>query len=280
MGFDCAASLMAYTPAGTLSQLPELLPLDYLFKRRAVGFLRGSWLDANTSWLGFKACNSTADHGDLDAGTWVLEMGGQRWAIDLGSGNYGLKGYWDKGSKDGQRYSYYRKSTRGHNTLTFNGFDGHPGPSNQGVGAAYNTVISKFDATKKSATVDMSPAYQAFAQRVVRSFAWDSRAMRTLTVTDEIRAPKQPAVQNLTWAMHTRASVTVEDGGRSAVLRQGGVALLATVLTPPGATFSVAELSGVNAPQKSNVGVRKLLVVLQDASAVPKIAVTLALVEN
>ena len=68
MGFDCAASLMAYTPAGTLSQLPELLPLDYLFKRRAVGFLRGSWLDANTSWLGFKACNSTADHGDLDAG--------------------------------------------------------------------------------------------------------------------------------------------------------------------------------------------------------------------
>ena len=53
------------------------------------------------------------------------------WAIDLGSGSYSLHGYWTKSSKDGARYSYYRKSTRGHNTLTFGGFDGHPGPSNQ-----------------------------------------------------------------------------------------------------------------------------------------------------
>ena len=53
------------------------------------------------------------------------------WAIDLGSGSYSLRGYWTKSSKDGARYSYYRKSTRGHNTLTFGGFDGHPGPSNQ-----------------------------------------------------------------------------------------------------------------------------------------------------
>ena len=80
--------------------------------------------------------------------------------------------------------------------------------------------------------------------------------------------------------MHTRASVAVKDGGRSAVLRQGGVALLATVLAPPGASFSVAELAGIRAPQKSNVGVRKLLVVLQNANAVPKIVVTLALLEN
>ena len=92
---------MAYTPAGSLSQLRKLLPLDYLFAFRNIGFFRGSWSDANTSWLGFKAANSTADHGDLDAGTFVLEMGGERWAVDLrsgnydlGSGNYGLKGYW------------------------------------------------------------------------------------------------------------------------------------------------------------------------------------------
>eukprot|EP01044_Picomonas_judraskeda_P005656 COSAG03_NODE_541_length_7067_cov_2.200201_8_plen_86_part_00 len=29
--------------------------------------------------------------------------------------------YWDQTSKPGARYSFYRKSTRGHNTLTFDG---------------------------------------------------------------------------------------------------------------------------------------------------------------
>ena len=62
------------------------------------------------------------------------------WAIDLGSGSYALRGYWTKSSKDGARYSYYRKSTRGHNTLTFGGWDGHPGPSNQ-LGECSNRLV-------------------------------------------------------------------------------------------------------------------------------------------
>ncbi len=77
-------------------------------------------------------------------------MGGVRWAVDLGADSYGLKGcanarppdignsltvltarvfdvpvlvcrYWTQASKPGARYSFYRKSTRGHNTLTFGG---------------------------------------------------------------------------------------------------------------------------------------------------------------
>lgn len=71
-------------------------------------------------------------------------MAGQRWAVDLGSGNYELKGYWADGTGDGQRYSYYRKSTRGHNTLTFGGWDGRPGPSGQRVDGSRMTLISQF----------------------------------------------------------------------------------------------------------------------------------------
>ena len=86
---------------------------------------------------------------DLDAGTFLFEMAGHRWATDLGADSYGLSGYWSKSSAHGNRYSYCtcsrlllhppartvrapvawlerphptlrpdRKSTRGHNTLT------------------------------------------------------------------------------------------------------------------------------------------------------------------
>ena len=78
MGFSCVASLMAYTAVGSRAELGAVLPLNYLFARRSVGFFRSSWTDEKAAWLGFKGCNSTADHGDLDAGTFVLEMGGQR----------------------------------------------------------------------------------------------------------------------------------------------------------------------------------------------------------
>jgi hypothetical protein len=268
-GFRCVVALAAYSSVGSMRDLPTLLPLDYLFQRRAVGFFRSSWTSANASWLGFKGCNSTAEHGDLDAGTFVLEMAGERWAIDLGGGNYALKGYWDKGSKDGERYSYYRKSTRGHNTLTFGGWDGHVGTSNQKVGGtADRTKITHFrgnDDAKgknKSAVVDMTGAY-VNATSVVRTFTW-SNAMTRLVVSDTFSfANGSPAAaHNATWAMHTRANVTIDatKGNREAVLSQGGVELVAVLKAPvSGAVFTWANVN-LAPPQHSTEGVRKLMV--------------------
>eukprot|EP01051_Picozoa_sp_SAG22_P013044 SAG22_NODE_1418_length_4469_cov_1.911670_1_plen_1205_part_10 len=279
LGFSCVVSLMTYTAVGSVADLGKLLPLDYVFERRAVGFMRGRWGDRNTSWLGFKGCNSTADHGDLDAGTFVLEMGGQRWAIDLGSGNYALQGYWRKESAVGDRYSYYRKSSRGHNTLTFGGWDGDPIPSNQLVGGpgGTETLISDFNSSNKSATVDMTLAYSHFGvTKVLRHFAWDSAAMTRLSITDDIRAVGRfnTAAKNLTWAMHTRANISLD--GRRAVLSQGGMELLVELHEPAEAVFSSSDVQ-LHAPQRSAVGIRKLLVEQPAVSADQQILVTLSM---
>lgn len=279
LGFSCVVSLMTYTAVGSVVDLGKLLPLDYVFEHRAVGFMRGRWGDRNTSWLGFKGCNSTADHGDLDAGTFVLEMGGQRWAIDLGSGNYGLHGYWTKKSAVGDRYSYYRKSSRGHNTLTFGGWDGDPIPSNQLVGGpgGTETLISNFNSSNKSATVDMTPAYSHFGvTKVLRHFAWDSAAMTRLSITDDIRVGQfdTATTKNLTWAMHTRANISLD--GRRAVLSQGGMELLMELHEPAEAVFTSSEVQ-LHTPQRSADGIRKLLVEQPAVSAANKILVTLSL---
>lgn len=58
------------------------------------GSLRQCWDCENSSWAAFKAGDnhyhdttaSHNNHGHLDVGNWVLEMKGQRWAVDLGDG--------------------------------------------------------------------------------------------------------------------------------------------------------------------------------------------------
>jgi hypothetical protein len=65
------------------------------------------------TWLAFKAGNGQANHNDLDAGSFVLEMGGCDWALDLGADSYGLPAYFEKSPAHGKRYAYYRKATAG-----------------------------------------------------------------------------------------------------------------------------------------------------------------------
>ena len=45
------------------------------------------------AYLAFKGGNNTWNHGHLDQGGFVAELAGVRWGFDLGSGNYGLPGY-------------------------------------------------------------------------------------------------------------------------------------------------------------------------------------------
>ena len=95
------------------------------------------------AWLAFKAANGVPNHNDLDGGSFVLEMGGQRWAIDLGADSYQLPGYWTQSNT--ARYRWYRKSTAGHNTLTFNRNDATPGTSGQDPTRAGITQITLFE---------------------------------------------------------------------------------------------------------------------------------------
>merc|ERR1711939_971656 len=53
-------------------------------------------------------------------GDFVLDALGQRWAGELGSGNYLADGYFSSEDQDSERWWYYRKRTEGQNTLTQN----------------------------------------------------------------------------------------------------------------------------------------------------------------
>lgn len=73
-----------------------------------------------------------SQHGNLDAGTFVLEALGERWAGELCHNDYLAPGYFGSEAQDSERWTYYRCMTEGQNTLSFNGQNqlvGHAPPT-------------------------------------------------------------------------------------------------------------------------------------------------------
>jgi hypothetical protein len=292
---NCARLLINYSPAGTDAAI-QALPTAKLFKlsafgwenRNAIGFFRSGWsvesegAHGKHAYLAFKAANGVPNHNDLDGGTFVFEAGGQRWGMDMGGDTYSLKNYFTQNLK--YRYSYYRKSTAGHNTLTFNndgvdqasraGSDQNPGMTGrtqitlfQGSDTEAASTTSENEAVSSSpaySIVDLTAAYSLPGQnstRVERGFAFTASYER-LFIVDEFAFRSGSSPDNVTWSMHTMASIKLQASGSDsgvAVLSLGGATLRATVLEPKGAVFSTASVN-LQPPYNPSVGVSKLLV--------------------
>ncbi len=236
-----ARDLLWYDPAGSESELAKV-GLDTRYTAANLAFFRSSWTDPNAIYLGFKGGDNKANHSHLDLGTFVLDALGQRWAIDLGSDDYNLPGYFGK-----ERYTYYRLSTAGHNTLLLDG-------RNQDVKAAAPLIAFGTNADGGFAVADLTAGYTATgATQVRRGVALLNRRAQVL-IQDEVTASKPTEV---VWGMHTRAEIAV-DGAR-ATLTQKGQTLQAQILAPAGATFASQDVT-IPPPQHPSPGVRKLTV--------------------
>ncbi|WP_439551233.1 heparinase II/III domain-containing protein [Falsiroseomonas sp.] len=244
--------LLWYQPGG---QSPAALglPLDARFRHVEVASLRGAWGDRAASWIAFKGGDNAANHGNLDLGTFVMEAGGERFAIDLGADDYALPGYFSAA----RRFTYYRNATAGQNTLLVDGAD-------QPVAA--RAAITSFRSTPgfAAAVVDLSAGYPALGT-ARRGIALLDR--RVMVVADEVTGS---AGRRLRWQMHTRA--TVELAGGAAVLRQGAAVLHARILEPAGATFTL-DSAARPPPENPNTGVQRLAV---EATGAPRIVVAFA----
>jgi Heparinase II/III-like protein len=250
-----------YVPAPKKTLEPR--DLDRLFRGRVeVAVFRSAWHDPDALWVGVKAGYNQVNHGHLDLGNFELDALGVRWARDLGSDNYNLPGYWDN-KRGGRRWSYYRLNSKSHSVPLLNGENQDP------MGKA---SFTKFESKKSSAcaVIDLTSAYEKYAERVARGVAMiDNRRAVLIQDEFEIRKPCE-----LTWAMTTDAEIAVEAGGL-ARLTLNGKTLIARVLSPDGATFST-ESAEQPPPQKTNKGVRRLLVRLADAKDNVRVAVLLS----
>jgi hypothetical protein len=230
-------------------------PLDARFDSVQVAFFRSAWDDPNAIFVGVKGGDNKAGHAQLDLGTFVLDALGERWALDLGTDNYNLPGYFGK-----QRWTYYRMMTESHNTVLIDG-------ANQDPKAEAKITGSAFDPKLAWVEIDLAAAYPGRVKTFVRRLSLADR--RRVTIEDRIEAP-QPV--DALWGMVTDAEVGLR--GDEATLRKNGKTLRARVEAPDGARFAIASTARP-APENTNTGTCKLVVRLPAKVTAARIAVTL-----
>lgn len=227
------------------------LPLNRYFRGAEVATLRSEWENPKALFAGLKAGDNKANHSHLDLGDFVLDAAGIRWAIDLGSDDYNLPGYF--GNK---RWSYYRLRAEGQNTLVLNPDSG----PDQDPNARASVIKFQSMPNRAFAIADLSEAYRIHAKKVWRGLAMLDR--QRILLQDEIEAEKPV---DAWWFMHTPAGILIEKDGRSALLQQVGTQMRAILLSPPAASFQVMDAQPLpSSPQPEhqakNQNVRKLAI--------------------
>ncbi len=148
------------------------------------------------AFLAIKGGSPSYNHGHADAGSFVLDIQGLRWAFDFGAEDYreveraiGPSGLWSP-EPDSKRWSVFRIGSQGHNTLMIGGRGQDP--------RGFATLSRDGDAV----VVDLSSVYP-MAKKVTRRVSavglLDARVVDTI----EGAAPGT-AVR---WAMNTDAAL-------------------------------------------------------------------------
>ena len=249
--------LVWYEPNLNFAKFSEKLSLDKYFRTTQIVSMRSNWEDSQGIFVGFKAGDNQASHGNLDLGTFVLDALGNRWAVELGPDSYNLPGYFDKNR---QRWTYYRMRAEGQNTLVINP-DGSP---DQNIDAEARVVRINFQPTKAYAITDLTPAYYPDVRKLNRGIALENQRNQVL-IQDEIKADSPVDVF---WFMHTNANIEISEDGQSAILSQNGAKLAAKLLGEGKYRFTQMDAkplptSPMPQEQTENTDVKKLAIKLK-----------------
>ncbi|MDD2600627.1 MAG: heparinase II/III family protein [Kiritimatiellae bacterium] len=164
---------------------------------------RTSWDDQKALFVGFKGGSPSAPHGHMDAGSFVLDYAGIRWAWDLGAEGYhniesrGMNLWSNK--QDSERWTIFRLNNFSHNTLVID---------NQLQLATGCATLKSFKAEPAPETViDLTPVYKGQASSIFRA----GRVLPSgeLQITDTLEGLKPGA--SVRWAMMTKAKATAND---------------------------------------------------------------------
>ena len=159
--------------------------------------------------------------------------------------------------------SYYRLNSKSHSVPLLGG---------EGQDPMATSKFIKFESKKSSAfaLIDLTSAYEKFAKKVTRGLAiLDGR--EAVLVQDEFEIEK---TCELVWAMTTDAEISLEKD-RIARLTIDGKELVAELKSPYNAAFTV-ESAEQKPPEKTNKGVKRLILRLDNAKDNVRVTVLLS----
>ena len=196
------------------------------------------------SFVGLKGGKPKTNHGHMDGGNFVFDMGGERWAWELSSENYNrieqmkTVTLWSM-NQESSRWSLLRLNTFGHNVPRIDG-------AQQCVtGCAY--VVSAEGGPSPSAVMDLTTLYPAAKKVTRRAILMEDG--RKFAVTDTFEGLRPGA--EIVWQFVTRAKG--EPNGLALLLSQEGKSLRVIRRGTNASEWSFAPAEGpkpLNAPNK------------------------------
>lgn len=237
------------------------------FQPQEMVTMRGKWNDSRATFVGCKGGEMGAAHGNLDAGTFVLDALGKRWFHDLGGDNYALPGYFsDNPSSGTDRWDYYRMRPEGQNTLTI-----APSANADMVLDAVAPLLafqSEAGGSESFAIHNLTPVYSGMT-RVWRGTRLTGKRDEVL-VQDEIQAASGKTVWWFGHYTSPATTVTIDPDGTSAMMTQGAERLWCKIVSG-GGTFQIMDAvplpSSPNpAGQNANTGHKKLAIQLTNVT--------------
>jgi hypothetical protein len=211
-------------------------PLYAIFPALGVATFRSDWEDPDALFLATGARDNKGPRAHLDLGSFILEAGGVRWALDLGPDDYA--------AANRPHFINYRTRTEAHNTLTLDG-------ENQDAHAEARITRHEFTPDLAWVQFDLAHAYPGKVKMMQRRIGMAQR--QAVLIQDSLRAD-QPV--EAVWGMITDADVTLS--GQRAELRKDNWILAAEIITPRHALFDI-ESTRTLPPQTPNTGTRKLI---------------------
>ncbi len=201
---------------------------DMLYQDKNIVSLRTSWTDAlNGFFVGAKGGQNGESHFHYDLGGFVMDVGGVRFAYELGREGYALT------ANDTETYQY-KKRAEGHNTYVINP-DETPGQGDTAL-----AEVTKFVSKEKGsyAVIDLTQVYGE-ALDMKRGFLL-TNDRQSLIIQDEVSLAGASEVY---WFMHTAGDIEVAEDGKSVYITNSGVTIKMEMLGSDdgGAKFEVRD---------------------------------------
>ncbi|MEO0330715.1 MAG: heparinase II/III family protein, partial [Bacteroidota bacterium] len=198
-----------------------------------VVFFTGGENDPHQYYFGGKGGSGSVNHGNMDGGSFVFELNGVRWSIDIAKqSRYGVierTGFklWATCQKC-DRWKLLNKNNFGHSTLTVN--------EQKHIVDGKATIVDFKTGEKPEATIDLTSTFQEQLASATRKFIKDTPT--SLLIEDDIEITEETNL--ITWQLITQADVEIVKGG--AILTQEGKRLVLANLSHPDLTVSVISL--------------------------------------
>ena len=209
--------------------------------------LRSSWNPTNSIFFGLKAGAPNGPHGHMDAGSFVYDANGIRWAYDLGPESYnGIEqrgmNLWSS-KQDSDRWKIFRLNNYSHNALILN---------NALQCASGCATVTAFSSEKEpTVTIDLAPIYPGVKTATRQATL---KANRVLVLSDRLSGVVVGT--HVRWQMMTRAVADTAQKGIM-TLSEGGKTLTLTVSGVNAVTWFVEDASNPKAAWDSaNKGYR------------------------